>query len=245
MPDPSSRKPAILMSWQDLLFAHWRVEARRLRPLIPAALEIDTFRGDAWLGVVPFRMSGVRWAGLPAVPGLRHFPELNLRTYVRHGDRPGVWFFSLDATNPVAVRAARLTFRLPYFDAAITVTEDENGGFRYVSQRTHRGAPAGEFSARYRPVGPVRFAEPGTLEFWQTERYSLFTSRADGTVLRGDIQHDRWPLQAAEAEFEKNTLGEGFGLPLPGGPETLAFARRVAVTAFWPRLASNWTTARR
>lgn len=221
------------MQWRDLLFAHWPVDTAALRPLIPAALDIDTHEGQAWLGVVPFRMTGVTLAGWPAVPGVSSFPELNLRTYVRHQGRPGVWFFSLDATHAIAVRVARRTFRLPYFDARISVKE-RDGEFEYRSKRTHRGAPAGGLAVRYRPTGEAREAARGSLEHWQIERYCLYAAAPDGRILRGDVEHAPWQLQAAEAEFSENTLAAGFGLSTPGPPATLAFARRTDVVARWP-----------
>src|ERR1700674_1035433 len=95
-------------SWPDLLFAHWPVDAEKLRALIPERLEIDTFDGRAWLAVVPFRMTNVRLRGTPAVPWLSAFPELNMRTYVTYDGEPGVWFFSLDAGNSLAVAIARM-----------------------------------------------------------------------------------------------------------------------------------------
>src|ERR1700719_3421285 len=120
-PWPLPSVPWIMaQSWHDLLFAHWQVDAGELRPHIPPQLAIDTFEGNAWLGVVPFRMSGVRLRWTPALPWLSAFPELNVRTYVTMQDKPGVWFFSLDAANAVAVAAARLSFHLPYFRARIT-----------------------------------------------------------------------------------------------------------------------------
>src|ERR687894_454117 len=140
---------ALSMRWQNLLFMHWPVREDVLRPLIPSALTLDTFDGSAWLGVVPFRMSGVRPRSLPRVPWLSAFPELNVRTYVTAEGKPGIWFFSLDAANPVAVRLARATFRLPYFDAEMSCRL-KGDGVRYRSVRTHRGAPRAEFAARYR-----------------------------------------------------------------------------------------------
>src|SRR5918998_4467566 len=143
---------ALGMSWRDLLFMHWPVRADSLRPLVPPALKLDTFDGNAWLGVVPFRMTGVRPRFVPPVPALSNFPEINLRTYVTAGGIPGIWFFSLDAHNPVAVRLARATFHLPYFDARMSCRPSDDG-LLYRSARTHRGAPPAEFAARYEPSG--------------------------------------------------------------------------------------------
>ncbi|MGB0333096.1 MAG: YqjF family protein, partial [Planctomycetota bacterium] len=148
-PMSSLLRPAIHMTWRDLSFMHWRVDPDALRPLIPEPLEVDLFGGEAWVGVVPFEMRGTRLWPLPTVPGLRHFPELNLRTYVRHGDRQGVWFFSLDACSKVAVRVARQTFALPYLDARMSIEREpgagEDGWIRYSSQRRDAfGAPRRE-----------------------------------------------------------------------------------------------------
>src|SRR5215470_11526964 len=152
-PWPLPTSPWIMaQSWHDLLFAHWPVDPAVLRSRIPAKLTIDTFDGSAWLGIVPFRMSGVRLRATPALPWLSAFPELNVRTYVTAEGKPGVFFFSLDAANPVAVAAARRFFHLPYFRARMSCRPDGDG-IRYASQRTHRGAPSAELRGRYRPLG--------------------------------------------------------------------------------------------
>jgi uncharacterized protein YqjF (DUF2071 family) len=208
-------------SWHDLLFAHWRIDAAQLRatfrPLIPAALEIDTFQGEAWIGVVPFRMSGVRLRATPPIPTLSAFPELNVRTYVTHGGKPGVWFFSLDAANAVAVLVARASFHLPYFHARMRF-ENRNAWTEYTSDRTHRGATKAKLRARYRPTGEIFHAQPGTLEHFLTERYCLYAADAKGQISRAEIQHAPWPLQSAQAEFRENSMIEAAmecGAPAP------------------------------
>ena len=165
------------MRWHDLLFAHWPVRVESIRPLIPAALKIDTFDGWGWIGVVPFRMSGVRPRYTP-IPFA--FPELNVRTYVKSGGRSGVWFFSLDAASWLAVRAARW-LGLPYYDARMTVkTHGER--VAYSSERTHKSAPAAELGATYGPTSPVYQAVPGTLDHWLTDRYVHFAALQPGNV---------------------------------------------------------------
>ncbi len=225
---------ALSMSWHDLLFMHWPVPAGGLRPLVPPALNLDTFDGDAWLGVVPFRMSGVRPRLVPAVPGLSNFPELNLRTYVSAGGRPGIWFFSLDAHNPVAVRLARATFHLPYFDARMS-SRKEGEEIHYRSVRTHRGAPPAEFAGRYRPAGAPFESRPGSLENFLTERYCLYAADSRGTVRRAEIHHQMWPLRPAEAETETLRMTERIGLTLPDSPPLLHFSERLDVLAWPPR----------
>jgi uncharacterized protein YqjF (DUF2071 family) len=203
-------------TWHDLLFAHWRIDASQLRPLIPAPLEVDTFQNQAWIGVVPFRMSGIRLRATPALPRLSAFPELNVRTYVTHGGKPGVWFFSLDAANAIAVSVARAWFHLPYFNAKMQC-ETRNGWIEYESERTHRNAPKASLRARYRPTGETFHARPGTLEYFLTERYCLYAADAKGQISRGEIQHAPWPLQPAQAEFHRNTMIESMecGAPAP------------------------------
>ena len=225
---------ALAMTWRDLLFMHWPVPAERLRPLIPPALELDTFDGTAWLGVVPFRMTGVRPRFLPAVPGLSDFPELNLRTYVTADGKPGIWFFSLDAHNPVAVRLARAAFHLPYFDATMSC-RTEGDDVVYRSVRTHRKASPAWFAARYRPSGEPFESRPGTLERFLTERYCLYAADGRGTVRRGDVHHRLWPLRPAEAEVETLMMTGQIGVELPDVPPLLHFSERLDVLAWLPK----------
>lgn len=222
--------------WCDLLFAHWPIAVEVMQPLIPPALRLDTFDGEAWISIVPFRMVDVRPRLLPALPGLSHFLELNLRTYVRsrctEQPKPGVFFFSLEAANPVAVALARRFFRLPYFNAHMRMLDDSRT-VHYVSRRTHDDAPNATFAGRYRPVGPVARAQPGTLEHWLTERYCFYSVDGTGRAYRGEIHHLPWPIQPAEAEIEMNTLTQAAGLALPARPPLLHFARRLDILA-WP-----------
>jgi uncharacterized protein len=224
-------------SWHDLLFAHWPVDAALLRPLIPQQLQIDIFEGTAWLAVVPFRMTGVRLRGTPAMPWLSAFPELNVRTYVTFGEKPGVWFFSLDARNALAVATARAWFHLPYFRARMSCAE-RAGWIHYQCRRTHRGAPAGSLKGRYRPVGGAFSAQSGTLEHFLTERYCLYTTDARGRVIRGEIHHPPWPLQVAEAEFTGNTMAEASRIVLPARKALLHFAKKQEVVVWRPERAT-------
>ena len=238
-PYPLPRGPwALGMSWRDLLFMHWPVRADSLRPLVPPALKLDTFDGNAWLGVVPFRMTGVRPRLLPAFPPLSDFPEINLRTYVTAEGKPGIWFFSLDAHNPVAVRLARATFSLPYFDAKMSCAASGDEVV-YRSVRTHRGAARAEFAARYGPSGEPFESGPGTLENFLTERYCLYAADRRGNVRRGDVHHHLWPLQPAEAEVETLAMTQQIGVTLPETEPVLHFSRRLDVLAWLPRRISS------
>ncbi len=220
--------------WHDLLFAHWPVDAEMLRRKIPSGFELDVFEGQAWIAVVPFRMSNVAPRGVPALPWVSAFPELNVRTYVRVADTPGVYFFSLDAGNPVAVGAARALAHLPYYTAEMTA-ETQDGWISYRSRRTTSGAPPAEFAARYRPSGDPQPPADGTLEYFLTERYCLFTVDSDFHALQLDIHHPPWPLQRAEAEITVNTMADACGIRVPAMKPLLHFARRQDAVAWLPR----------
>jgi uncharacterized protein len=219
-------------SWHDLLFAHWPVDAAKLRALIPEKLAIDTFEGQAWLAVVPFRMSGVRLRWTPAAPWLSAFPELNVRTYVTRDGKPGVWFFSLDAGNSLAVAIARDWFHLPYFRARMRCSE-RDGWIEYTSERTHSRAPTAVLKGRYRPVSPSNISRPGSLEHFLTERYCLYSVDGRGRIIRGEIHHPPWPLQRAEAKFDLNTMASSIELALEP-PPLLHFAKRQDVLVWQP-----------
>lgn len=232
-PWPLPRGPWIMtQSWHDLLFAHWPVAVDHLRELVPPRLEIDRFGREAWLGVIPFHMTNVAPRGVPALPWISAFPELNVRTYVRVGAQPGIYFFSLDASNPVAVTIARTLFRLPYYTAAMDVGID-GGAVRYRSHRTARDAPAAAFTARYAPIGDAFSARPGSLEYFLTERYCLYTVDERFTLRRLEIHHPPWLLRRAEAEIEVNTMASAAGVRLPSMAPLLHFAGRQDMVA-WP-----------
>jgi uncharacterized protein len=222
------------MRWHDLLFAHWRVAADTLRPLVPEPFEIEAFDGSAWLGIVPFRMSGVRPRILPPLPGVSAFPEVNLRTYVSFGGHNGVWFLSLDAADRLAVEVARRVFRLPYYRAEMACTPERDGWVTYSSRRTdRRGAPAG-FTGRYRPTGPVASAQPGSRAQFLTATDGLWSLDRGGNPAWVGIRHATWPLQPAELQLEAQTLSSAAGVELAGPPDDLLFSRRLDVVAWRP-----------
>jgi uncharacterized protein YqjF (DUF2071 family) len=223
-------------SWHDLLFAHWPVGADALHTIIPPGIELDVFDdGHAWVGIVPFHMTNVAPRGVPALPWVSAFPELNVRTYVRVGTKPGVYFFSLDAGNPVAVGVARAMFNLPYYSASMEVSNDA-GWVRFTCRRTPTDNVHAALTARYRPIGPVFAARPGSLDYFLTERYCLYTVTESFELRRLDIHHPPWPLQAAEATFEVNTMAEAAGIRLPSMAPLLHFAKRQDMVA-WPLAA--------
>ncbi len=220
-------------TWHNLLFAHWRVDTQMLRARVPATLELDLFDFEAWIGIVPFFMSNVAPRGVPALPWLSAFAELNVRTYVRYRGRGGVYFFSLDASNPVAVRVARSLLHLPYFTAAMTAGELADGSCRYDSRREDKHGPPAAFSATYRPLSPARAPARRSLEEFLTERYCLFTIDRRGRTRSIDIHHPPWPLQPAEAQFRVNTMASAADLHLAEQQPLLHFSKRQDMVA-WP-----------
>jgi uncharacterized protein len=238
-PWPIPARPwALTMRWEHLLFLHWQVDPDALRPHLPAELELDTYAGKAYLGVVPFVMAGTRFRWLPPVPTAHHFPECNLRTYVRHktdpehAGRPGVWFFSLDAQSRLAVEGARLGFGLPYFQANMHCQSDA-AAVHYRSTRTDRRAPPATFAATWQANGPAAPAESNTLEHWLVERYCLYALRR-GHLVRGDITHAPWQLATVDLDLQHNDLTQLIDLQLAGPPISALAAQPIVVAGWSP-----------
>lgn len=240
-PWPAPRRPWLgRQSWCDLLFAHYRIPAAALRRFVPPPLQLQEQDGFSWIGVVPFRMSGVMLRGLPDLPWISAFPEINVRLYVEHGGKPGVWFLSLDATNPLAVWSARRFFHLPYRRAHIEV-EASSSGIRYASRLLTGSA---RFNARYRPDTPVYAATPGTLEHFLTERYCLYAQAPSGRLYRTEVHHERWPLQGASGEVDATDLLRSHGVEVGGPPDLLHFAKRIDVLTWAPQALVSGSEAR-
>jgi uncharacterized protein YqjF (DUF2071 family) len=212
--------------WNDLAFLHWSVPTSLIAPLIPRGLTVDEYDGRAWIAVTPFWISGATMRRVPPIPGLSTFPELNVRTYVRHEDRPGVWFFSLDAANRLFVVAGRLLFSLPYIYAEMSAQERE-GHIHYESRR-----PQGtRFVASYAPTDPPQRSELGSLEHFLTERYRLYSAQGNA-VYFADIHHVPWPLQRAAATVAQNDMLAANKLDVNGAP-IVHFSKRLDVV-IWP-----------
>jgi hypothetical protein len=195
------------------------------------------FNGTAWLAVVPFHMTNVAPRGVPSLPWISEFPEINVRTYVRVEDQPGIYFFSLDAGSTIAVQAARTLLNLPYYSATMSVRPHEDT-VEYRSRRED-GFLDARFSAAYRPIGAPFQASTGTLEYFLTERYCLYNLDRRGAPYRLQIHHPRWPLQPAEAEFTLNTMAEGAGVSLPDRTPLLHFSKRQDMVAWAPSSLSR------
>lgn len=228
-PWPIPTRPWLMgQTWRSLLFAHWAAPVESLRAVVPGQLHLDTWEGRGWVGVTPFAVSGLHLHGTPPMPGVAAFPELNVRTYVTVGGKPGIYFLSLDAHSRLAVAAARRAYRLPYFQAAMSI-EQRDGWTLYRSRRVQADGEAASFDGRYRPTGSCFRALVGSFDYWLTERYCLYTLDPEQRVLRAEIHHPPWPLRSAEASFEQNTMAAPFGLDLQGPPITHFAARQDVV----------------
>lgn len=229
------------MGWHELLFLHWRVPAPALQAQLPRGVELETFDGSAWLGVVPFRMVDTRFRWLPHLPTAHTFPELNLRSYVRVGDRSGVWFWSLDAASRLVVEGARLGFGLPYLRARMQC-ERIGDEVRYRSERTDRRGPPATFVGRWRPAGPFEPAVVGSLEHWLCERYCLFAQRR-GRLVIGEIAHPPWRLAKAEVHLDVCDMVRLVGVTLDEAPVSALVAAPLEVVAWSPRVVGVAATA--
>jgi uncharacterized protein len=232
-PWPMPEGPWVMtQTWHDLLFAHWPVEAGALRKKVPSEFALDLFDGTAWLGIVPFHMTNVAPRGVPSLPWVSEFPELNVRTYVRVNDKPGIYFFSLDAGSTLAVQAARALLNLPYYSASMSVVPDADH-IAYNSRRDD-GSTAATLSASYRPVGAPFEGIRGSLEYFLTERYCLYNLDHRGAPYRLEIHHPLWALQPATAEFTRNTMAEAAGLSVSDASPLLHFSKRQDMVAWAP-----------
>ena len=213
--------------WGKLLFMHWAIDAELLRPLIPSQLSVDIFDGKAWIGVVPFTMWGIRASFLPPIPGTSAFHELNVRTYVHFKGVPGVWFFSLDAANSLAVWGARTFYYLPYFIAEMSL-EQRGSRIEYSSTRNDGRGPAADLHAAWTIGECLAQARPGSLEFFLTERYCLYSYHRD-QLYRSRIFHQPWPLQSATLDSYRSTMISSLGVAEPAGEPLLHCAESIGV----------------
>jgi uncharacterized protein YqjF (DUF2071 family) len=205
--------------WRDLLFLHWRVPPSELRAKVHPRLSIDEHDGAAWVSMTPFTLRNGRLRGVPPLPD---FHELNFRTYVRHARHGGgIWFFSLDAANPLAVAAARLSVRLPYFPARM-----QRGEGWYRSERV---LSRGNFEARFSTGGELGQAAPGSLEEFLVERYQLFSVALGPALWRIPVRHHPWPLFAAEVSELRQDLSAAAGVPALGRPDSCQWSPGVSV----------------
>jgi uncharacterized protein YqjF (DUF2071 family) len=239
---------AMTQRWNDLLFVHWPVPASSIQALLPEGLQVDTFQGSAWLGVVPFWMDRIKVRGAPLIPGASCYAELNLRTFVRdqRTRTPGTFSLSLDASNLLTVGVGRFFHRLPYHWAEMRLEQGKDRDFSFFSRRRLTNHPV-LFQARYRGLGPTRkLAESccGSIEYFLMERNCVFSTNRSGQLLRANLHHIAWPLEEAEAQIDRNDLAAEFGIQLPNQDPVLHYMRRLAVY-IWPAERVRPTVATR
>lgn len=231
---PCHLRLVMYQRWEDLLFLHWSCDPSMIQQTLPDGLSADTFEGRAYLGVVPFFMRDVRPKSCPKVPGISDFLELNFRTYACDARGiPGVWFYSLDANQRLAVRLAKRFFRLPYFDADMRADRNSATGEVTYSSRRHGTDEKLTSRFRYRPHGEIRVPEPGTLEFFLIERYVLFAVDRTGTLFSGRVHHKPYRLMDADVAEWNDSLFELNGLPRPRrAPDHVLFSPGPDVEVF-------------
>ena len=213
----------MVQTWLDLLFAHWPIPPEHMRALVPPPLELDLYDGQAWVAVTPFRIAGLRPRGLPPLPGSSHFPELNVRTYVRYHGLPGVYFFSLDAGSRSAVLGARLAYGLPYLYADMSL-EDDGDWIHYRSRRISN--PDAEFAGEYRPVGEAHQSQPGTIEHFLYR--ALLPVPGGPSRPRAPRAHPSRPLEPAPRRSPHREEHQSAG-------RRHHLAQRAAIAALFPR----------
>lgn len=224
-------------NWHHLLFMHWEVPPAELQALLPHGLELDTFDGKAYVGLVPFTISGVRPSFVPPIPLISSFHEVNVRTYVHRGGKdPGVWFFSLDAASALAVTAARTMYKLPYFDASITfeVSDEPLQTVEFHSRRTDpRGAMPANGRVVYKPAdGVVTHAPMNTLEFFLLERYILYAADDHHNLYKARVHHQPYPIQRAEVLELEETLVWAAGIRRGEEAPIRHYAKEVNVKVY-------------
>lgn len=234
-------RPSGYHRWSNLLFVHWRVPAEVIRPLLPTGLTLDMWDGDAWVGLVPFHMSGVRPWWSPAVRGLSDFHETNVRTYVHCGGEPGVWFFSLEASNRIAVWLARWGWHLAYHYARMSLERSESR-VKYFSRRGTASDVGCNVEVEI-ASGLPSCAEPGTLEHFLIERYILYSAAPGGRLFRGCVHHAPYSLREARVVSCEETLISSNGIIRSGPPCHVVFCDGVDVEVF--PLKPIWLAATR
>jgi uncharacterized protein YqjF (DUF2071 family) len=216
----------VAQTWEDVVFAHWRAAPDAVQALLPAGLEADVHDGSAWVGANAFRVECVRLHGALPVPWVSSFPQLNVRTYVRAGKRPGLWFFSLDTPSLLAAETARRVYRLPWRTCRLEMRAPSN---RIEVTATRAAGRA--FVASLSPRGAAAEAEPGGIEHFLLERYCLY-ARDRGRLHRADLHHRPWRVQTALGGVDLNTIAPA-GLE-PGEEQPLLHVARVQDTLAWP-----------
>ncbi len=218
--------PIASMLWENVLFAHWKVKCENLKKCLPTGVELDTYNGEAYLGIVPFFMKEMELTFLPFLSRLS-FSQINIRTYVKVANQKGVYFFNLDTNHLLAMLGGKIAFKSPYAYAKITIEKRDNEiFFEHSRPKTDLC-----FKGIYKPISNTFYAQNGSLEHWLTERYRFYII-CKGKVYFGDISHKKWPLHKATLNIEENTLFQNHRLPNPPDKPHLLFSPSLSVKAY-------------
>jgi uncharacterized protein len=228
---PLPRLPWVMkQTWENVLFVHYPVKIETLRKLVPEKLPLDTFNDCGWVVIVAVHISNIRLRGLPPIPGTTNFSQVNVRTYVTLDGKPGVYFFSLDAHNWLAVKAAKVVGNLPYKYAEVAIDSSDSNIHCECRRKTDIHANwVGDFKPIAEPIHPVK----ESFDEWMAERYCLYTFNKKGKTLRSDILHRPWLLQEVQAEIYENTLLSSLNIQPDSHSPIFHYAKQQDVR-FWP-----------
>lgn len=215
-------------TWKHVLFLHWPLHAESLRPFIPKELEIDTYDGQAWLGMIVFEMGGIYPRGLSRLPLTPPFSEINVRTYVTYKGEPGIYFLSIDVNNWASLNIAKRWYHLPYRPSEVSI-QKEGASLHFEGIRKKEPLYV---KGSYTPLKESFFSRAGRLDYWFTERYRLYSSDSFSNLYTASIDHPPWALQNTEVTIDKNTLFSPFGFHL-GADAPIAHYSYGVQTNFW------------
>lgn len=213
-------------TWKNVLFLHWPIPLEKLRPHIPTSLQIDTYKGTAWLGIILFVLEGIYPFGLSSISLTPKFPEINVRTYVTYNGKPGIYFLSIDVDNWASLKIAKHWYHLPYHSAHISFQKEGESFHCHSVRRENRNDPL-SFHCKYASVSDVYAPKEGTLDHWLTERYCFYSSNNGVSIYCGEIHHQPWPLQKAKIELVNHTLFTPFHFDLPEEKPVIHFSPGV------------------
>jgi uncharacterized protein YqjF (DUF2071 family) len=220
----------MVQQWQDLSYIHWRYEPEEVKALLPPGVEVDTFDGSAWVGLIPFSMRNIGLPGMPPVPYFGSFPEVNVRTYVKCNGVPGVWFFSLDVNRFLPALVARTTYLLPYCWGSAENHRDGDIISAHVQRRWPHGAST---SLRLEIGEPIE--QPDDLSVFLSARWGLYSKGLRNGVRYAPVDHERWPLYSANLLSLNDTLVIASGFSAPQGNPHVMFSPGVSVRVGLPR----------
>lgn len=220
----------MVQQWRDLAYIHWRFEPAVVKELLPPGLEVDTFDGSAWVGLIPFSMRGITVPHMPPVPYFGSFPEINVRTYVRREGVPGVWFFSLDVNRLIPAVVARTTYLLPYcWGRASNLIEDG-----VLRSKVERRWPSRAHSATAVEIGTA-IPRSDDLAVFLSARWGLYSRGLFGGLMYAPVDHEPWRLHTAHLQSIDQNIVQAAGLPTPTGEAHVMFSPGVSVRIGRPR----------